>query len=250
MTFDLKSAELLYKTAGEMGLRPKWLNDFGLFEIIVKGKKHYIFHSYSILNSQLGMQLSRHKHLTRNIIENNSLHNIPYVRPKSKKELEVFIAKHKKVIMKPVFGSRADGVRIIKNITELSNLDPAEFIFEKFIEGIEFRYLVLNNEVLAVHERSNRGEIYNTSAHKRFSYPTHKWDKQLVKTSIQIASIMDLKFAAVDFIIDKNNKPYILEVNSAPGLYKFQYPANGPSIEIAKMFLEQTINKIDEKTDS
>ncbi len=245
MKYDLRSAKLLYETAEKMDLKPKWLNDYGLFVIEVNGKKIYFFHSYNTLNSQLGMQLARHKHLTRNIVESNSLPNIPYIRAKTKEEVKQFISEHKIIIVKPVFGFRAENVRIIDSNEQIENINLENYLFEKFIDGTEMRYLIFNGEVLAVHEKSNTGRITNHETVKRISYLKDKWNKELIDISLKITRLMDLKFAAVDFIIDKNSKPFILEINSAPGLYRFQNPDEGPSIDIASIFIEATINEFE-----
>lgn len=230
-----------------MGLKPKWLNDFGLFEIEIGGQKHFIFHAYNMLNSQLGMQLARHKHLTRNVIDSYSMLNIPYIRPKTKKEVGEFLSKHKIIIAKPIFGFRAEGIYIIDSIKKIDKLDFENYLLEKFVRGKEMRYLVLNSRIVAVHQKVNIGVVNDPKTVKRISYAKDEWNKEMIKISLKLTQVMGLKFATVDFIINEQNKPYILEVNSAPGLYFFQYPTSGPSIDIAKMFLEASLNKIEEK---
>lgn len=241
--FSLETAKLLFKTADQMGLQPKWLNDYGLFEISFKEKKYYIFHGNSIFNTQLSSQLSRHKHLTRNVIDRHSLPNIPYIRPKAIEEIELFIRKHEVIIAKPVIGSGSQNIRLIKSVEDVKNLDIQDYIFEKFIKGREMRYLFFQGDILAVHEKYYDGPINNPKTVKRISYPKDQWDMKTVQMAIGTANALSLQFAAVDFIVDDQSKAYVLEVNSAPGLHFFQHPTSGPSIDIARLYMEATIEK-------
>jgi len=50
--------------------------------------------------------------------------------------------------------------------------------------------------------------------------------------------LLDLNFAAVDYMIDDTGTAYILEVNTTPGLKWFHAPTSGPVVDVARLFLE------------
>jgi len=59
----------------------------------------------------------------------------------------------------------------------------------------------------------------------------------LISSSLQVAHILDLKFAAVDYLVEPSGKAYILEVNTTPGLKWFHAPTSGPVVDVARQFL-------------
>lgn len=246
--FDQESADLLFETAQEMGLQPTKLTDFGLVEIIVDGKIAHILQSYSILNTQLSTQLSRHKHLTRVVLQRHHLPNIPYLRTTEREAVEVFLREHKQIIAKPVIGSRSAGVVLISEKTQLTGLPLEELIFEKYIEGREMRFVVLQHAVVSVLEKVHAEAINDPQKAERISYPQEQWDQKLVGLAQQIAKVLGLGFAAVDFIVDEQEEVFLLEVNSAAALRRIQHPTSGPGIDIARMFLEATVAALREKS--
>lgn len=237
----METAKILYKEAEKMGLHPVWLTNYGLFSIKVNGKLFYIFYSKCILNNSIGSYLAKNKHATRVILGLNNFLNIPFALPENKEEVKKFLKEHGTLVAKPTLGANSRGLRVINSLKDIKGINLLDYIFEKFIEGKEIRYLVLNNEVLSVHEKSFEGPITNPSAIKRISYPKEAWESEMTQTALSVAATLYLKFAAIDFLIDENGKAYILEVNSAPGLRFFQHPSSGPSLDIAKIFLEETI---------
>lgn len=237
-------ANLLFEEARKLKLQPKWLTDYGLFSIESNHKVYFIYYSYSLFNSHLSSRLSRDKHITRTILEENKLPNIPYTLAKTKEEVLAFLAIHKTIIAKPNLSSHSENVYLIKNLHEIPAIPYNEYLLEQFIKGEELRYLVLQGKVIAVHRKYYKTPINNPDTVKRISYPQDQWNQDMVKLTLEITNTMHLNFAAVDFIIDKQGKAFVLEVNSAPGLWHFHYPEEGPAINVARMFLEATIATI------
>lgn len=231
---DLKAAKILFTEAQKMGLSPKWLLNYGLFSIRFKGKTGYVFYTSTLMNSQLGSYLAKNKHATRTILEKNNLPGVPYSVAETQKQLEKFLKKHKTIIAKPTMGRGSQDIHIIKSIQDAKGLDFQSYIFEKYIKGREVRYLVLNGKIIGVNEKTK----------VRTSYPKKLWDKKISEIAILAAKNIGLKFAAVDFLIDGRNIAHILEVNASPGLNRFQNPAKGPKINLAKILLEETVKAL------
>ena len=100
---------------------------------------------------------------------------------------------------------------------------------------------MLNNEVIAVHNKDYDGEINNPDTVKRISITRDQWDRNLVSMAIRAAYVFGLSFAAVDFLVTADRESYILEINSAPGLERFQRPTEGPAIDAIRIFLNEVV---------
>lgn len=221
-----------------MGLQPVWIIPHGLFAISVDGQEKYINFARSPLNSHSSVSLAENKYLTRLILERQGLENIPFLQPHTLTEAESFLQTHGKIIAKPVKGSGARDIHIIIAADQLQDLEISGYILEKYTTGKEWRYLVLNGEVIGVH-RSEYGEsVEENRPLRRISYARSTWDEALTASSLQIARTLDLNFAAVDYLIDTTGHAYILEVNTAPGLKWFHAPTSGPVTDVARLFLE------------
>lgn len=244
---DLETARILFNEAKNLGLNPQWLTEYGLFSINLDNTIRFVFCGISYLNSQMSSYLCRNKHATRKVLDLFRLPNIPYALPATDEEALFFLKKYKRIVVKPTVGSRSENVHLITEKSQLKNIDRATSIFEKFIEGREFRYLVLKNQVIAVHERIFPGLLNDPRVVKRISYPQNKWEKKLIAISLKATQALGTKFAAVDFKIDKNENPYILEVNAAAGIKWFHYPSEGPSVNVANLLLTATIEELRNK---
>ncbi|MGH7204422.1 MAG: ATP-grasp domain-containing protein [Candidatus Levyibacteriota bacterium] len=242
-----KTAEVLFAEAKKMGLQPTWLTDYGLFSFPVEEKTGYVFYARNMFNSNLSGFLAIDKHATRTVLQQHHFPNIPYGMFSTHEEVEQFLQQHQMIVAKPVFGSTSKDVHVIRSSAEIPDIPFDKYIFEKFIKGREMRYLVFQSNVVAVHEKSYEGLINIPAKVRRIAYPKKQWDERLVQLSEQITDTLFMKFAAVDYLIDDNGKAFFLEVNSSPGLYFFEHPTSGPGINIARMFLEETVKAIKKK---
>jgi len=239
---DDKRLDLVLSTAKAMGLKAKLLNNRGLVSIETNGKEIYLFHKTSNPNSQMATWLADNKFAARVIFERNSLPNIPFCYPASDVEATNFLIDHGKIICKPLKGGHSQNVHLVSNKDELRKLDLSRCILEKFIEGQEVRFLVVAGEVKAVHHKVYDGPINNPETVYRVSIDKNKWDEQMSGLAGKASRALGLKFTAVDFLVTKQNEAYILEINSAPGLDRFNKPDEGPPINIMKLYLEQIID--------
>jgi len=235
--------KLLFDASNSLGLKPKQESNYGLFSIEIDKTRQFLFYSTSPLNSELASYLANNKHSARLIFDTFKLPNIPYILPSNKKELNDFFIEHSKIIAKPTRGRQSKDVHLVSSKHQLDRLPFEDMIFEKFIEGIELRYLLLDNKVLSVHRRDFPGLIHNPSRVVRTALEKSEWDQSLIEISLHAMHAIGLKFCAVDFIVSKK-QPYLLEINAAPGLYYFKYPHKGPAIDIGKIYLQAVATNI------
>jgi len=234
---ELLSSQLLFNEAQKLGLQPKWETEYGLFSVKLpsSSSREFFFHSNLNLNGELSRMLVKNKHFTRLILEKNGFENIPYLLPSSKKELEHFFEQHQPIICKPLLGQRSRSISLISTKRELSHCSLKMTFFEKFIKGDECRYLILNNRVIAVQKKRLAPTSSNPWNLHYIGLEKIDWDRQLVKQSLSIAKLFKLEWVAVDYILDKQNKAWVLEVNSAPGIVKMHQPDEGVKTNVAKL---------------
>jgi glutathione synthase/RimK-type ligase-like ATP-grasp enzyme len=238
----LGTTELLYRCAQEMGLQPSWVTPNGMFAISVGEREKYVHFARSPLNSHTGASLAKDKYLTRLVLERHGMQNIPFAQPQTQAEAARFLQTHRKIVAKPIYGHGAHDIHVITTGAQLRALTIRDYILEKYITGQEMRYLILNDTVIGVHRSDYGTSVEATRALERISYPSQSWNPALTASSVRIAQILDLKFAAVDYLIDASGHAFILEVNTTPGLKWFHAPTSGPVVDVARQFLEATVS--------
>lgn len=242
VTEKLGSAELLFRTAYNMGLCPSWLKRGSIFAIPTMHGERYINYSISSINSQLSSSMVGNKNAARLVLARQGFPSMAHLAPSTHAEAQAFLARHKKVVVKPIKGSNSHDVHIVESPGQLASFDVREYIFEEYAPGKELRYLLLNNKVISVHESQYGESVAEDRDLKRISYPRAGWDPILVALSLKVARVFGLRFAAVDYIIGADGRARILEVNSSPGLKWFHAPTSGPPVDIARLFLEAMLD--------
>lgn len=103
--------------------------------------------------------------------------------------------------------------------------------FQDFIpnDGFDIRVVVISGEKAAAEKRFVRENDFRASGSGKFSY--ENISSEVIKVSFEVASTLNLQAVAFDFVIDKNNKPLIIEMSygfgtkgilSAPGYWDKQ----------------------------
>ncbi len=142
------------------------------------------------------------------------------------------------VVVKPANLGSTIGVKIVYNkeqmfsaIKEAFSIDEEVFI-EKYIDGKEVTVGIIGNEeieVLPIIEIRTRRGFYDYKAKytpgESFHIIPPELPKNLIKKveNIAIKTYKVLKcsgFARMEIIIDKKNRPFVLDVNTIPGLTK------------------------------
>jgi len=242
---DLLSSQILFDEAQKLGLNPRWETDYGLFSVNFynTSEREYFFHSNFNLNGELSRILVKNKHFTRLILEKNMFANIPFILPRSLEELRDFFEKHQSIICKPLLGQRSKKVYLINTKERLDKCSLKMNFFEKYIEGDEHRYLILDGEVIAVqHKTLSPTKKYPWNL-RYIGVDRLEWDGELIDQSLKIASIFELKWAAVDFLLDADGRAWVLEVNSSPGIVKIHHPDDGVRVNAAELIWKVLIQQ-------
>lgn len=176
------------------------------------------------------------------------------------------------IIAKPSEGHSGIGIQIIQSKDEFNKIDKSKFdTFSEFIDKKEeHRFFIFKGNVFFWMERKPENEKAKSGSGRsdeqmEFSYQKRKIEnlpdninKVLKRFSKKFS---DFPFICFDVMIDKSDKPYIIESNSQPGvpfdstveLYKLIYQDHfrkkldrESELELedyAKTMIEKTLNK-------
>ena len=136
------------------------------------------------------------------------------------------------LVIKPISEGSSIGVRIAKNIDDIEDgLEKSQqfgrLMFEKFIAGREMNVAVLDGKPLPIVEVVPSEEFYNYEAKYNSNETEYRIDPELsseVKQLINFTAMQACRalgctvFARVDIILDKSNMPFVLEINTVPGM--------------------------------
>ena len=138
------------------------------------------------------------------------------------------------LVIKPRFEGSSNGIAIVRTHEEWTNAmleaskSYAQILAEEYVEGREFTCAVLGEEALPVVEIvANRDGFYSYDAKYEPGGSTHvapaKIDEdlgaRLQMMALSAHRLLGLRdYSRSDFIIRPDNRPYLLEVNSLPGL--------------------------------
>lgn len=238
------TAQLLFDEAEKLGLKPHWETHYGLFSITVNGKVEYVFYTRLHSNSRLGAWMAKNKQAAHIVLEKSGITMIPYCYSLQLADVLAFFKEHEVIVQKPLYGFGSDGVLLIKDKEQLEGINVGDYIFEAYIAGaVECRYLVLDGEIIGVQEKTSVADAKNQWKKSTAVLNKSEWNAGLCKTAIQVASILHLNFAGVDFLADTTGKNYVLEVNSRPGLDAWYHPDAGEPLAVGKILLEKLFVK-------
>jgi|Deesub1362A_J573_1020465.scaffolds.fasta_scaffold01839_3 tetrahydromethanopterin:alpha-L-glutamate ligase len=140
---------------------------------------------------------------------------------------EEFLKKYKKVIRKPLFGSKGEGIEMIKR--------GGTGYLQKYIEhgGRDIRTFVVGDEVLGAVCRVRKGSLV-TNVARGGRTEVCELDEELRDLSILSARALGAEICGVDIVESKEGR-YVIEVNSSPSWKGFQ---SATKINVASKIVE------------
>jgi RimK family alpha-L-glutamate ligase len=152
----------------------------------------------------------------------------------------------KKLVLKPLFGSQGIGIHLIDKVTGLVHDEKfagiyylQEFIERKDNDFTDIRVLVVDGIAKAAMTR--RGESWITNRAQGANCEFLELNQDLTSLSEAACKVLDIDYAGVDLIQDKDGSFYIIEVNSIPAWYGLQKVV---SFNIADCLVESFIKNI------
>lgn len=126
------------------------------------------------------------------------------------------INSNKSLIIKPLFGSQGQGVRIVSDLLPLPMDQYVDGVFylQTLIKSThDYRVFVVNNQAISAMRRSGEGWLHNVAMGAECEEID---DADILALAEQAAKALDIAYCGVDIIRDADGILYVLEVNSIP----------------------------------
>ncbi len=125
------------------------------------------------------------------------------------------------LISKPLFGSQGEGIRRIEKMTDLFWLTSSRGIYylQRFVhcegEGYsDTRVFVVNGRALTAMRR--RGKSWLNNVARGASCEAVELTDELARLAVEATTALEMDYAGVDIIRDREGRYQIIEVNSIP----------------------------------
>ncbi|MBL1140770.1 MAG: RimK family alpha-L-glutamate ligase [Proteobacteria bacterium] len=151
-----------------------------------------------------------------------------------------------KLVLKPLFGSQGIGVHLVDKQSGLIHDENFAGIYylQRFIERknnefTDIRVLVIDGIAKAAMLR--RGVDWITNRAQGASCEAIKLDANIATLAESACKVLDIDYAGVDLMQDKQGQFYIIEVNSIPAWYGLQ---NVVDFNIASCLIDSFVKRI------
>ena len=179
-------------------------------------------------NSAFGIASSRDKLRALQILSKHDLGIPPTEFVRSKADVLPAIRRvgGAPVIIKLLEGTQgvgvilADSLKIAEAIIETLQSARQNVLIQKFVaesKGRDVRAFVVGERVVAAMRRRAQGQEFRSNVHRGGVTEAVELDPVYEKTAVKAAQIMGLRIAGVD-MLESEQGPQIMEVNSSPGL--------------------------------
>lgn len=147
------------------------------------------------------------------------------------------------VIIKLLEGTQGVGVilaesaKVAEAIVETLQSVRQNVLIQKFVtesRGRDVRAFVVGGRVVAAMRRTAQGEEFRSNVHRGGKTEKLSLDSSYERTAIRAAEIMGLDVAGVD-MLEGNDGPLVMEVNSSPGLEGIE---RATSVDVASIVVE------------
>lgn len=168
------------------------------------------------------------KILTKELLARNKIVTSPFLRiAPSLNHAEIYEALGLPLVVKPILGGSSVELYIIKSMEELQKVPLKPHLFaEKFIKGREFTIGIIEGKALPVIEIATTKGVYDfdakyisNSTNYLFDSLSPELEKRMQLIAEKVYQLTESEgVARVDFILSSDNEPYVLEINSIPGM--------------------------------
>jgi len=130
------------------------------------------------------------------------------------------------VVIKLLEGTQGIGVilapeiKVAEAIIETLQSTRQQVLIQRFVKeskGRDIRALVVGDRVVAAMRRVAQGDEFRSNVHRGGTVEKVELDPEYERVAVRAARIMGLRIAGVD-MLEGNEGPLIMEVNSSPGL--------------------------------
>ncbi len=153
------------------------------------------------------------------------------------------------VVIKLLEGTQGIGVilapdtRVAEAIIETLQSTKQNVLIQQFIaesKGRDIRALVVGDRVVGAMRRTAQGEEFRSNVHRGGSVEAVELSAEYERTAVRAAQIMGLRVAGVD-MLEGNDGPLVMEVNSSPGLEGIE---RATGLDIAGAIIDHIANQV------
>lgn len=182
----------------------------------------------SVLNSALGIARSRDKLHAMQILSRHDIGmpHTAFVRRKEDVLGAIQSVGGAPVIIKLLEGTQgvgvilADTAKVAQAIVETLQSTQQNVLIQKFVKeskGKDLRAFVAGDRVVGAMRRQAQGDEFRSNVHRGGSATAVELPPEYQETAVRAAQILGLRVAGVD-MLEGNDGPQVMEVNSSPGL--------------------------------
>jgi tetrahydromethanopterin:alpha-L-glutamate ligase len=138
----------------------------------------------------------------------------------SKDQVESFLAKHEKVVYKPVYGFDGNG---IYPLTQIDELGEKPYYIQEFIRNnCDYRVFVIDGEAVGAIRRSSDSFAHNIHQ-GGFGEAVHDIPENMAEISSEAAKAIGIDYCGVD-LLPWDDSYLVLEVNGTPNWHCMGVP--------------------------
>ncbi|WP_040496267.1 RimK family alpha-L-glutamate ligase [Ilumatobacter nonamiensis] len=153
------------------------------------------------------------------------------------------------VVIKLLEGTQGIGVilapdkKVAEAIIETLQSTRQNVLIQQFIaesKGRDIRALVVGDRVVGAMRRTAEGDEFRSNVHRGGSVEAVELSPEYERTAVRAAQIMGLRVAGVD-MLEGNEGPLVMEVNSSPGLEGIE---RATELDIAGAIVDHIANQV------
>jgi len=179
-------------------------------------------------NTAAGIMNSRDKLRATQIMSRHEI-DMPatvFVRNRGEVSTAIDMVGGAPVVIKLLEGTQGIGVilaptkKVAEAIIETLHGTDQQVLIQRFVKeskGKDVRALVVGDRVVAAMRRVARGDEFRSNVHRGGTVEKVDLSPEFEETAVRAAHIMGLRVAGVD-MLEGENGPLVMEVNSSPGL--------------------------------
>jgi ribosomal protein S6--L-glutamate ligase len=137
----------------------------------------------------------------------------------------------------------APGAKVAEAIIETLHSTRQNVLIQSFVsesKGRDIRALVVGDRVVAAMRRTAHADEFRSNVHRGGSVEAVTLDPVYEQTAVRAAQIMGLRVAGVD-ILEGDDGPLVIEVNSSPGLQGIEAATN---LDVAGAIIDHVANQV------
>ncbi|SLM32855.1 RimK-like ATP-grasp domain protein [Desulfamplus magnetovallimortis] len=158
------------------------------------------------------------------------------------------VEKYGEAVFKPLFSSKAMGMKIMRPSPELENQielftkkNSMMYIQKKVnLGGKDLGIVFLGGEYLATYARCNDGSSWNTTTKFGGKYQPYTPSSSIIEIAYKAQALFGLDFTCVD-VAETDNGPVVFEVSAFGG---FKGILTACKIDAAELYVDYVLNKI------